>query len=119
MATVTAVVTLTGAESVTAVDAAGASSDHRLSPPRNYALLRGRYDLGDGSFLAGTATAVDRLDGELHLASANHDAYTQSLVKAAPSVAAVRLRPEAFRPAPRLESVTPDAEPAGDDALHE
>ena len=32
-------------------------------------------------------------------------AYTQSLVKAAPSVAAVRLRPEAFRPAPRLESV--------------
>ena len=39
-------------------------------------------------------------------------AYTQSLVKAAPSVAAVRLRPEAFRPAPRLESITPDAEPA-------
>ncbi|MGC5172871.1 dipeptide ABC transporter ATP-binding protein [Microbacterium sp. DT81.1] len=35
--------------------------------------------------------------------------YTQSLVKAAPSVAAVRLRPEAFRPAPRLESVIPDS----------
>ncbi|HEX5856869.1 MAG TPA: ABC transporter ATP-binding protein [Microbacterium sp.] len=44
-------------------------------------------------------------------------AYTQSLVKAAPSVAAVRLRPEAFRPAPKLESVTPDFEtPASSDS---
>jgi peptide/nickel transport system ATP-binding protein len=42
-------------------------------------------------------------------------AYTQSLVRAAPSVAAVRLRPEAFRPAPKLESISPIT-PAGSDA---
>lgn len=50
--------------------------------------------------------AVEQGPAEQILNDPQHP-YTQSLVRAAPSVAAVRLRPEAFRAAPKLGSPAP------------
>lgn len=71
---------LTGAEDVAAVGAGGEERSVRLAPRRFFGILRGRVPIGGGaSYLGGMATAVDRLGSSLYLASADHDAYVQSL----------------------------------------
>jgi hypothetical protein len=57
----------------------GARSDRiQVAPERSYGVMRGRYALGNGDFVGVIATSVNRLDGHIYKATADHDAYSQA-----------------------------------------
>jgi len=74
-----AVAALTADERVSVEDGDGNARTLLVGPERAYLALRGRYSLGQASYIGAMATGVVRLGGDLYLAEPNHDALTQSV----------------------------------------
>lgn len=70
---------VTGSEEVITTAGDGMTQAFEMAPERLFFAGRGRYAIGDASYVGAMATAATRIAGEVYDAYENHDEYVQSI----------------------------------------